>query len=228
MSAICTAGHRRRVEEVNEAVLPPRVQPLPHTSLDVLFNTAREALWQVPRLWGCLPCCRGPYYIQRADSLAGLLEEQPERWSFVEDCGPMRTDCTVSRMSAHSYATWAPKLNIAKPPQHAPRLKVYKESHQPKVYHTRPESNKTSVALEIIARLHSTSAGAKESQGEETNGPSRPRTQHGRSPHAQTEKFYRARAHISLGFYDFSDKSASQRPAIKRGRASLTLRGENG
>lgn len=48
MSTICSAGHGRRVEEVNEAVLPPRVQPLPHTSLDVLFNTARKALWQVP------------------------------------------------------------------------------------------------------------------------------------------------------------------------------------
>lgn len=48
MSAICSAGHRRGVEEVNEAVLPPRVRPLPHTSQDVLFNTAREALWQVP------------------------------------------------------------------------------------------------------------------------------------------------------------------------------------
>lgn len=48
MSTICSAGHRRRVEEVNEAVLPPRVQLLPHTSLDVLFNTARKALWQVP------------------------------------------------------------------------------------------------------------------------------------------------------------------------------------
>lgn len=71
MSTICSAGHRRRVEEVNEAVLPPRVQPLPHTSLDVLFNTARKALWQVPRLWGRLPCCRGPYYIQQAACLAG-------------------------------------------------------------------------------------------------------------------------------------------------------------
>lgn len=43
MSTICSAGHRRRVEEVNEAVLPPRVQLLPHTSLDVLFNTAGMA-----------------------------------------------------------------------------------------------------------------------------------------------------------------------------------------
>lgn len=48
MSTICSAGHRRRVEEVNEAVLPPRVQLLPHTSLDVLFNTARKALCQEP------------------------------------------------------------------------------------------------------------------------------------------------------------------------------------
>lgn len=76
MSTICSAGHRRRVEEVNEAVLPPRVQPLPHTSLDVLFNTARKALWQVPRLWGRLPRCRGPYYIQRAACLRGLLERE--------------------------------------------------------------------------------------------------------------------------------------------------------
>lgn len=42
MSTICSAGHRRGVEEVNEAVLSPRVQLLSHTSLDVLFNTARK------------------------------------------------------------------------------------------------------------------------------------------------------------------------------------------
>lgn len=29
------------MEEVNEAVLPPRVQPLPRTSADVLFNTSQ-------------------------------------------------------------------------------------------------------------------------------------------------------------------------------------------
>lgn len=119
MSAICTAGHRRRVEEVNEAVLPPRVQPLPHTSLDVLFNTAREALWQVPRLRGRLPCCRGPYYIQRADSLQGCWRSNQKDevcgglWS--DDTTQQRIDCTVSRTSAHSCATWAPKLNIARP-----------------------------------------------------------------------------------------------------------------
>lgn len=138
MSAICSAGHRRGVEEVNEAVLPPRVQPLPHTSLDVLFNTAREALWQVPRLWGRLACCRGPYYIQRADSLQGCRRRS---WrdevcggSWSDDETQQRIDCTVSRTAARSHAIWALKLNIAKP-QHAPRLKVYKESNRPKVYH---------------------------------------------------------------------------------------------
>lgn len=50
MSAICSAGHGRRVEEVNEAVLPPRVQPEPHTSLDVLFNRIESG-----RLYGRCP-----------------------------------------------------------------------------------------------------------------------------------------------------------------------------
>lgn len=80
MSAICSAGHRRGVEEVNEAALPPRVQPLPHTSLDVLFNTAREALWQVPRLGGrggASPAA-GAHIIFSRQS-AGLLELQPAR-----------------------------------------------------------------------------------------------------------------------------------------------------
>lgn len=89
MSTICSAGHRRRVEEVNEAVLPPRVQLLPHTSLDVLFNTARKALWQVPWLWGRLPCCWGPYHIQELSVCWAARQkrtgEAVRKINFVDD-----------------------------------------------------------------------------------------------------------------------------------------------
>lgn len=103
MSTICSAGHRRRVEEVNEAVLPPRVQPLPHTSLDVLFNIARKALWQVPWLWGRLPCCRGPYYIQRAACLQGCwrASEKDEFWGCLYSLMIKHTVCSFF-FSLHS------------------------------------------------------------------------------------------------------------------------------
>lgn len=85
MSAICSAGHRRRVEEVNEAVVPPRVHRVPHTSLDVLFNTAREALWQVPRLWGRLPPPVGAQIIFSLRGRRGFSRKM----ELVEDCGPV-------------------------------------------------------------------------------------------------------------------------------------------
>lgn len=212
MSTICSAGHRRRVEEVNEAVLPPRVQPLPHTSLDVLFNTARKALWQVPWLWGRLPCCRGPYYIQRAACLQGCwrASEKDEFWGCLYSlmikytvCGFFFFHCTVSIMQAHLCAVWATKLNIAKQPQQALRLKVHRESKQPKVY--RPtfifkynvdfsytQDNRTSLfALEAWA--------AADTFAEEFTGQwqiaSRPQcsTEHHACRRAQSEKFYSVR-----------------------------------
>lgn len=75
MSTICSAGHRRRVEEVNEAVLPPRVQPLPHTSLDVLFNTGRQLYGRCPDCGGACPAV-GAHITFRAPAVCRAAGER--------------------------------------------------------------------------------------------------------------------------------------------------------
>lgn len=75
---------------------------------------------------------QGPCYIQPADSLQG-------RRSFSQEDevgGGLWSDDRRLQSAERRLipAQCGAKLNILEPPQHAPRLKVHRESKQPQVY----------------------------------------------------------------------------------------------
>lgn len=91
---------------------------------------------QPGRLCGRCPDCGGAcpavgaHIIFREQTVCRAAGGATRKMKFVEDCGPMRIDCTVSRMSAHSYVTCPPpQVKYYKAASACPRGSKFIRSH---------------------------------------------------------------------------------------------------